>query len=369
MTALTPEWLKLFRPAPAARHLGMCLFTFFTMGPIGLAQRALDWPNSRATVEGSKTVLDYRLSSDERTILGTGSHSGEVLLRLPSVNRKAVPELLGMLQQGAGIELFLGWFNPENGSHIEIFRGRSGTEAAFVHDFALLGGPYSRISFFQPPDARDTPKVFVDVFAGTTYWTTYLLAPDRQSVEKLFDSSGYAFADLDGDGIYELAVWDGRSSDASWCLDIFGYGFFPRIFVSDGNSYKRAWPLPAETNFRVAAVHDLLGDGAAELIVLQDRIGAGEPATPTLSIYRLDHQRFRVVAQASLPEDQIAFPSIGFRDSSNGPEIRVRTTPPAAVNVDNPTGPAVCDPQGPGTIGEAYILRADRLEPVQYQER
>jgi hypothetical protein len=58
MTALTAEWLKLFKPARAARHLGMCLFAFFTMGPFGLAQQWLDWPNFRATVEGSKTVLD-----------------------------------------------------------------------------------------------------------------------------------------------------------------------------------------------------------------------------------------------------------------------------------------------------------------------
>ena len=55
--------------------------------------------------------------------------------------------------------------------------------------------------------------------------------------------------------------------------------------------------------------------------------------------------------------------------SSNGREIRVRTTPPAAVNVVSPTGPGVCDPGGQGTTGATYILRADRLEPVQQQER
>jgi hypothetical protein len=375
MTALTPEWLKLFKPARTARHWGMCLFAFFTMGPLGLAQRGLSWPNSRATIEGSETVLDYQLSSDERTILGTGSRSDEVLLRLPSVNRKAVPKLLGMLQQGTDIELFLGWLNPESEppSHIEIFRGRPGTEAALVHDFALLGGPYSDIRFFQPPDTRDTPKVLVDVFAGTTYWTTYLLAPDRQSVEKLFDASGYQFADLNGDGIYELVVWDGRWSDVNWCLDMFGFGFFPRIFVADGNAYKMAWPLPGEANFRVAAVHDLRGDGAAELIVLQDRIGSGEPTTPALAIYKLDQKLFRLVTQASLPAKQIAFPSIGFRDSFDGKEILVRTAAPATARQPDtvPRGEISasdllqCDPEGSGTTETAYILRADRLEPVR----
>lgn len=364
--AVPPGLLGRFK---ATRHWGICLFTFFTVGPFGLAQRGLDLPNSRVTVEGSKTVLGYQLSSDERTILGAGSHSDEVLLRLPFVSRKAVPELLGILQQGPDIELFLGWVYPDADveSHIEIFRGMPGTEAALVHEFALPEGPFLGISFFQPPDTRDTPKVLVDVFAGTTYWTTYLLAPDRQSVEKLFDSSRHEFADLDGDGIYELVVWDGRWSDPSWCLDMFGFGFFPRIFVADGNAYKMAWPLPGEANFRVAAVHDLRGDGAAELIVLQDRIGGGEPATPALAIYRLDQKQFRLVAQASLPEDQIAFPSIGFRNSSDGLEIQVRTVFPAAVNVVSPTGaPATCDPEGPGTVETAYTLRGDRLELVQH---
>jgi hypothetical protein len=378
MTALTPEWLRLFKPARAARHLGMCLFTFFAVGPLGLAQREPDWPNSHAKVAG---LLGYTLSPDTRTILGTGSHSGEVLLRLPSVSRQGVAELAGMLQQGADIEVFMVWQSPgipqgfEN--HIEIFRGRPGTEAALVHDFTLLGGPGGRVSFFQPPDARDSPKVLIDIYAGTTYWTTYLLAPDRQSVEKLFDASGYEFTDLDGDGVYELIVSDGRWSDANWCIDLFGFSFYPRIFVRDGVGYQMAWPLPGEANFRVAAVHDLRGDGAAELIVLQDRVGAGQPTTPAVALYRLDQKVFRLVAQASLPADRIAFTEIGFRDSSDGKDILVRTASPATVvqppdtlaRAHDKSELAQCDPQGPGTTGAAYILRADRLEPVQQRER
>ena len=191
------------------------------------------------------------------------------------MNRKAVPELLGILQQGADIELFLGWFNPESGSHIEIFRGRPGTEAALVHEFALPDGPYSRISFFQPPDTRDTPKVLLNVFVGTTYSTTYLLAPDRQSLVKLFEATGYEFADFDHDGVYELIALDGRNSDPTWCLDLFGYGFYPRIFERDGGAYQMAWPASTGAqNFGVATAHDLRGNGGGELIVLQDRIGA-----------------------------------------------------------------------------------------------
>lgn len=375
MTAMSPELLKLFK---AARHSGIWVFTLLAMGTLALAQREPDWPNSRAKVAG---MLGYTLSPDARMILGTASHSGEVLLRLPSVSRQGVAELAGMLQQGAGIEVFMVWQSPAIpqgfDNHIEIFRGTPGTEAALVHDFTLAGGPGARVSFFQPPDARDTPKVLIDIYAGTTYWTTYLLAPDRQSVEKLFDSSDYEFADLDGDGVYELIVSDGRWSDSAWCIDLFGFSFYPRIFVRDGAGYRMAWPLPGEANFRVAAVHDLRGDGVAELIVLQDSVGAGEPTTPAFALYRLDQKVFRLVAQASLPDDRIALTEIGFRGSIDGKEILIRTASPAAV-VQPPDALAranavhlrselaECDPQGPGATETAYILRADRLEPVQH---
>jgi hypothetical protein len=371
MTAMSPELLKLFK---AARHLGIWVFTLLAGDPLGLAQREPGWPNSRATVAG---LLGYTLSPDTRTILGTGSHSGEVLLRLPSVSRQGVAELAGMLQQGADIEVFIFWQSPAIpyafDNHVEIFRGRPGTEAALVHDFTLLGGPGGKVSFFQPPDSRDTPKVLIDIYSGRTYWTTYLLAPDRQSVEELFDASSYEFADLDGDGIYELIVSDGRWSDANWCIDLFGFDFFPRIFVRGGAGYRMAWPLPGEANFRVAAAHDLRGDGAAELVVLQDRVGAGEPTTPAVALYRLDQNIFRVVAQAPLPAGRIAFTQIGFRDSLDGKELLVRTAFPAAVvqppdalaRAHDKSELAQCDPQGPGATETAYILRADRLEPVR----
>ena len=77
-----------------------------------------------------------------------------MLIRLPSVHRKAVPKLMGMLHHGADIELFLGWVDlqSEPGNfehHIEILHGRRGTEAALVRDITLFGGPGMGVSFFQ----------------------------------------------------------------------------------------------------------------------------------------------------------------------------------------------------------------------------
>src|SRR5580693_4389813 len=122
MAAMSPELLTRFK---ATRHLGIWVFTLLAVDALGLAQSEPDWPNSHATVAGSETVLGYTLSRDTRTILGTGSHSGEILLRLPYVSRQGVAELAGMLQQGADIEVFMVWQSPEIpqgfDNHIEIF--------------------------------------------------------------------------------------------------------------------------------------------------------------------------------------------------------------------------------------------------------
>jgi hypothetical protein len=352
-------------------NLAARFFVFCLVGAAGLSQNRASpvaLPNARRPVPGSTTVAGYRLSADARAILGA---SGQVLIRLPSRDRKAMPELLGMLQHGADIEVFLCWNSPrDNGlvtPNLEIFRGRRGTEAALVNDFELDGGPFWHISFFQPPDAKDTPKVLIDTFVGTTYWTTYLLAPDRQSVEMLFASTGYEFADLDRDGIYELIAFDRRWSDSSWCLDLFGFDLYPRIFVRDGAGYRMAWPPLDEdagaANFRVAAFAGLLGRGATELLVLQDRKG-DELTTQALAIYRLEKGAFRPVAEAPLPADRIAFREVGIRNAaSGGKEIVIRTATPMALR----TGGAIvdCNPEGPGTAKTTYILRSDGLKPAQ----
>jgi len=158
-------------------HVYACIATFFVVSTLGLSQISIydRTPNARAAVEGCKTVLGYRLSPDARLILDGDS---QVLIRLPSLYRKAVPQLLGMLQRGADIELFLDWVDPESepgdfGHHIEIFRGRRGSEAALLHDFVLFGGPGGKVSFFQPSDARDTPTVLIYIQGGAYWGTTF----------------------------------------------------------------------------------------------------------------------------------------------------------------------------------------------------
>jgi hypothetical protein len=292
------------------------------------------------------------------------SATHEILIHLPSVARKAEPQLLGLLRHKDEIELFLGWVDPESKSgdfehHIEIFRGRRGSEAVLAHVLMLFGGPKGRVSFFQPPDARDAEAVLVDIQGGAYWGTTYLLAPDRQSVEKLFDAVDYQFADLDRDGIYELIAWNRRPFDMRCSFGIFALRVYPEIFIRSGASYRKVWPLsawvaadgqlvthfkhhetdfldyqgvrrrvPWEADFQImAGFANLAGDGAAELIVLQDRL-RDDPAQ-MLAIYRLETGRFRLVAQTSLPPQRVAYLLLGIRNSPRGKEILVRTATPA----------------------------------------
>jgi hypothetical protein len=342
------------------------ILAFFAVGTLGFSQSTLYGPpaSTRATLQGSKTVLGYRLSGDTRTILGPASRSGQVLIRLPSVDRKAVPKLLGMLRHGADIELFLGWMDPNSEpgnfeNHIEIFRGKSGTESTLVHDFKLFGGPGAMVNFFQPPDARDTPAVLFDVIGGASWATTYLLAPDRQSVDQLFQGSWYAFADLDRDGIYELITWGNRPNDQRCNFGLFGAQFDPEIFIRSGSGFQHAWPSPDFEYLQVVGgFADLYGDGATELIVLRDR--PSDELAQSLAVYQLKNKAFRPVAQTSLPPQRIAFMLGDIRDSPNGKEIVVRTATPARYQAGgNPDARGVT-----GIASKAYIFRGGRLLPA-----
>lgn len=395
----TPSPPRRLYPASGVREnarldtrMSLCarILAFFAVGALGVCQTSIyhRTPNALAALDGSKTVVGYRLNADARTIIGNDSASGHVLIRLPSVHRKALSQLLGILNHGADVELFLGWVDPESEPgnfehHIEVWRGRRGAEAALVRDLTLFGGPGMGVSFFQPPDARDTPAVLIDIQEGAYWGTTYLLTPDRQSAVKLFSSSDYEFADLDRDGLYELIAWNRRPFDVRCNFGIFEVRFYPEVFVRAGASYQQIWPpldwpapdgglldrfrnherkgVPWEANFQiVAGFADLEGDGAAELIVLQDRLR--EDPAQALAVYRLAAKSFHLMTQTSLPSQSIAYLLDGIRDSSAGKEILVRTATPTKCKAGG-------DPQDAGTADLAYILRDGRLLPAQPQKR
>ena len=349
--------------------------SFLALGPLGFSQS----PKTRDGVQGSETIGGYRLSPDGRVVLDP---AGQVFLRLPAMKRKAEPELMGILQQGADIELFLRRLDdpdPSSGVvqfRLEIFRGRPGAEAAFVHDFTLQGA-FHWVRFFQPPDARDSPGVFIDENVGSINMLTYRLAPDRQSMQELYASTGFGSSeiiDLDGDGVYELVGWVRVSIPD--CNFFYaggpggGPGGVPEIFVRTGAFYKKAWPPPDWASFPYggdkstnpewgkmfqadASLADLRGDGAVELIVLLERLV--DHAAQVLAVYRLENKSFRLVAQTTLPRERIAF-HVEIGDSPGGKQILVRTVAPADC--------MVIRGEERGTA-KAYILRGDKLQELQ----
>ncbi len=314
-------------------------------------------------IEGEETVRGYRLSPDARSVLDP---SGQVLIRLPAVKGMVLPELMGILQQGPDIELFLRFWLDDPAPfgatryRLEIFRGKRGAEAKFVHDFPL-DGAHHWVRFFQPPDRKGNPDVFVDVNPGSVTLWSYLLARDRQSMEKLFESTGAGgsdFIDLDGDGVYELIGrdWGGSDRCTFYLSPRPGPGTSPEVFVRAGAGYRKVWPPMGLAGAVDATFADLRGDGAVELIVLQD--GVAEERAQVLAVYELENKSFRLVAETSLPPERIAF-LVDTRDSPGGKEILVRAATPAECKV-----PGAAYREDTGTV-RAYVLRGDKLQEGQ----
>lgn len=340
-------------------------------------------PNTRAMLHGDQTVGGYRLSKDGRTIY----QADRVFLRLPAVPQEANPELLGMLRHGDNLEVFVDWMVSDNTAGtchhtIEIFHGEPGGTAVLVQVLTLSGGPGSSLRVFQPPDTSQSPTVLLNIMGDTNSSTAYLLSPDRKSADKVFTAYDYEFADLGRDGNFELIAWNRRPFDIRCGFAIADVRYYPEVFVPSGSGYRRAWPPqdwpPAygglEGRFKdhakdvpwgallqiVAGFADLLGDGKAELIVLQDQFR--EEAAQSLAIYKLDKAAFVPVAQASLPPDRIAFLLEGLRSSPRGKEkeIVVRSATPAKCNDGG-------NYDGSGTRQTAYVLRDGKLQPVAKQ--
>ncbi len=340
-------------------------------------------PNARATLRGDQTVRGYRLSKDGRTIY----QADRVFLRLPAVPQEANPKLLGMLRHGDNLEVFVDWMVYDNTAGtchhtIEIFHGEPGGTAVLVQVLTLSGGPGSSLRVFQPPDASQSPTVLLNIMGDTNSSTAYLLSPDRKSADKVFTAYDYEFADLGRDGNFELIAWNRRPFDIRCGFAIADVRYYPEVFVPSGSGYRRAWPPqdwpPAygglEGRFKdhakdvpwgaplqiVAGFADLLGDGKAELIVLQDQFR--EEAAQSLAIYKLDKAAFAPVAQASLPPERIAFLLEGLRSSPRGNEKEI---------VVRSATPAKCDDggnyDGSGTRQTAYVLRDGKLQPVANQ--
>jgi hypothetical protein len=111
------------------------------------------------------------------------------------------------------------------------------------------------------------------------------------------------------------------------------------------------------TNLQIVGVFaDLDGDGVSELIILQDRLRY-QPEQ-SVAIYRLERNQVRLVAQASLPAQSIAFLISGIRDSREGKRVVVQTATPTKCGESG-------NPEGSGTSEVEYLFRQGSLELVR----
>jgi hypothetical protein len=336
-------------------------------------------PNARATTTGLKTAEQYRLTTDGRAVQDMASQ-GNSVLRLPVRPRSAVPQISAVLHHGDGIEVVLIWTDPKMtregfAHHVEFFRGSKGSAGRLLGEHKLIGGPSASISVFDPPDARDAATLLIDV-AGGAYWgTTYVVSRDRHSIQPLFQSTDYEFADLDRDGAYELIAWNRRPFDLRCNFGIFAVRFYPEVFVRSGWQFRKVWP-PAtwaqadgelETHFRDGAANprddrrfqivggfaDLDGDRHGELIVLEDQLR--EHPAQKLAVYRFRDQAFDLVVRTPLPSRYIAYLLSGVEDTAGGPTILVHfATPERCTTSSDPD-------KGKGVRRTPYLYRDGKL--------
>ena len=335
--------------------LSVCLVADLTPGAEGFSQSST-LPRTVEEIEGKDTVRGYKLNSDGTVVLDP---SGQVLTHLPAPKRKSVRELMGMLHDGTDFEWFVRRCDYDSSEFsLEIFRGKRGAEARFVHEFRM-DGAFHWVRFFQPPDARDKPAVFVDVNPGSLTLWSHLLSPDRQSMEWLFEKGGAErgeFVDLDGDGVFELIGWgDGGSPRCTFFLSPRpGPGKVAQVFIHVGPGYRLVFPRrDSALSIVDATLSDLRGDGAIEMITIEE--GPTKKPSQRLAVYKFENKSFRLVAQRSLPLEPVAF-LVDTHDTLDGKEILVRS----ANNAECKTYPP---PEEAGTV-KAYVLRGDRLEAV-----
>lgn len=171
---------------------------------------------------------------------------GAVLLHLPARRRSAEPELGTVLRNGSVVEVFLTWIGGKEypfEHHVEVYRSSPGGDGKLVHDFKLFGGPNAGMHIFDPPDGRDRRSILVGVMGGSYWATTYGISPDGAGIQKIADATDYDFADLDGDGIYELVAWNRRADDVHCRAGIFYQRYYPEVYVRSGWRFERVWRL------------------------------------------------------------------------------------------------------------------------------
>ncbi len=327
-----------------------------------VAQTAVLPPDIKTApmIRGADTLKTYRFDTATHRILDVSSNKTLLALNDLGSNPNPAPELLGVVRAGDtvvavfdGLERFdanLAGAPIRFAHHVDVWRGPSGGSAILAQSASFTGGPGSKVRFFvapakSPHTSLVAPQIFVSITETADYDDVYQLRPASKSTFKLFRAYDYQFADLAHDGNYEIIAWRRNTFDLRCNFFIASEHTYPEVYAATNGKYAKVWPLPefvapdsdahrieanrapspSPTGRPVqiqATFADLFGNGAYELVALEDAIS--ETPQQRLAVYALKDGALRVVSRIPISPSKIAFLLNGVREADGQPEIVLR---------------------------------------------
>ncbi len=260
-------------------------------------------------------------------------------------------------------EIFVSKSDPisqfEFDNHLLVFRNQPDGSLRLVREDVIRDNKIDFIDFYKPPDARDRIKVIAWA-AGGAYWgTTYLVQPDIAFPVKLGSATDAEVLDLNGDGVYEVVAWDRRPDDRRCHFGFFAVRVMPRIFARSDEGYRCVWPM------QVAPWHEVMSqfadvdhDGKPEIVSLEDN-GRNETGAQRLSIYKMDSNKFRMLARVAVP-----WPNIAVYLSTDMEKLELKTATQRRCDQDTPASDVAPPDSELGTNTTRYEFRNGALLPL-----
>jgi hypothetical protein len=264
-------------------------------------------------------------------------------------------------------EIFAVKSNPisqsEFDNHLIVFRKQPDGAIRLDREYTMRDDKIFSLHFFEPPDARDRTKVIVWAVEGAWTGTTYLVQSDIPFSVKLGSATNLEVLDLNGDGVYEAVAWNRRPEDRRCHFGFFGVRVMPRIYARVGKVYQCIWPMqPAPWHGVMSQFADVDDDGRPEIVSLEDN-ERNETGAQRLSIYKMDNNKFRMLARVDTPWPNIAV----FLSVTVTGKLELKTATQQRYNQDTPATNVLSDAEL-GTKTTRYEFRNGVLRRLRERE-
>lgn len=332
------------------------------------AQYVVYPPNIKTApvVRGADTLITLKFDAATHRIIDLVSK--KTLLAFNDIAANPAPELLGVTH--AGDTVVAVFDRPERlnvaqadpaasfAHHVGVWRGPSGGKATLAQSATLIGGPGAKVRFFiapaqSPHTSLVAPQIFVSIMQTADHEDVYQLRagtkPNAPPPAKLFRAYDYQFADLAHNGTYQIIAWRRQTYELRCNFAIESEHTYPEVYARKDGIYAKAWPLAefvspnADTRSREpgharstlptgspvqiqATFADLLGDGAYEIVALEDIVS--ETPQQRLAAYKFKDGSFQGVSRVFISPSKIAFLLTGVRTERGKPQIVVRQASP-----------------------------------------